>query len=78
MEATRAARVLSELRLEAERKKLEFGLSTSFFVVQAQRDFVEARVNELRAVLDYNKALVDFEALQDAALTGGGIVISGG
>jgi outer membrane protein len=78
IEATRASRVLSERRLDAEQKKFAVGLSTSFLVFQAQRDFVTARVNELRAILDYNKSLADFEALQEAAPTGGGIVIGGG
>jgi outer membrane protein len=78
IEVTRASRVLSERRLDAEQQKFAVGLSTSFFVFQAQRDFATARVNELRALLDYNKSLVDFEALQEAPLTGGGVVISGG
>jgi outer membrane protein TolC len=78
IEATRAARLFSEQRLNAEQTRLDVGLSTSFLVFQAQRDFVSARVNELRAILDYNKSLVDFEALQETTLTGGGIVISGG
>jgi outer membrane protein TolC len=78
IEATRASRVLSERRLDAEQQKFAVGLSTSFLVFQAQRDFVTARVNELRAILDYNRSLVDFEALQEAPLTGGGAVISGG
>jgi outer membrane protein TolC len=78
IDASRAARVLFERRLDAEQKKFAVGLSTNFLVFQAQRDFQTARVDELRAILDYNKSLVDFEALQEAPLTGGGIVISGG
>jgi outer membrane protein TolC len=80
IEATRAARVLSERRLEAEQKKFGVGMSTSFLVFQAQRDLATARANELRAVLDYNKSLADFEAVQEAALSGrsGGITVSSG
>ena len=37
---------------------------------QAQRDLAQARSNELRAVLDYNKSQVDFETVQIAP-TGG-------
>ena len=76
--ATGAARALAERRLEAEQKKFGVGTSTSFLVFQAQRDLATARVNELQALLDYNKSLVDFEAIQEAALGGGGISISGG
>jgi outer membrane protein TolC len=68
--ATTSARVLAERRLEAEEKKFEAGMSTSFEVFQAQRDLSEARSNELRAVLDYNKSQVDFETVQIAP-TGG-------
>jgi outer membrane protein len=68
--ATSAARVLAERRLEAEEKKFEAGMSTSFEVFQAQRDLSQARSNELRAVLDYNKSQVDFETVQIAP-TGG-------
>ena len=72
VDATRAARQLGEQRLEAEQKKFAVGMSTSFFVFQAQRDLAQARNNELRAILDYNRAQVDFEAVQETSLTGGG------
>ena len=72
VDATRAARQLAEERLEAEQKKFAVGMSTSFLVFQAQRDLAQARNNELRAILDYNRALVDFEAVQETSLTGGG------
>jgi outer membrane protein TolC len=71
VDATRAARVLAERRLEAEEKKFAAGMSTSFEVFQAQRDLALARDNELRAVLDYNQSQVDFETVQ-VAPTGGG------
>jgi outer membrane protein TolC len=80
IEATRAARVLAERRLEAEQKKFGVGMSTSFLVFQAQRDLATARVNELRAILDYNQSLADFEAVQEAAIgggAGGGIGLAG-
>ncbi len=63
---TRAARELAEQRLDAEQKRLDVGLSTSFLVIQAQRDFTQAKTNELSAVLAYDLALVDFDALQQA------------
>jgi outer membrane protein TolC len=66
IETTRAARELAEQRLDAERKRLEVGMSTSFLVIQAQRDLAQARTNELGAVLAYDLALVDFESLQEA------------
>ncbi len=67
---TRAARELADQRLDAERKRFEVGLSTSFFVIQAQRDLAQAKANELAAILAYDLALVDFEALQEAGPAG--------
>jgi len=67
MEAARAARELQEKRLENEQSKFEVGMSTNFFVVQAQRDLLDAQITELRATLDYQKALVTFERVQQTA-----------
>jgi outer membrane protein len=64
VEASRATRILSERQLEAEQKKFAVGLSTSFEVVQAQRDLANARNSELQAIIDYVQALVDFDAVQ--------------
>ena len=66
IETTRAARELAEQRLDAERKRFDVGISTSFLVIQAQRDLAEARTNELAAALAYDLALVDFDTVQRA------------
>ena len=66
IDTTRAAHELAEQRLDAEQKRYEVGLSTNFLVIQAQRDLAQAKTNELSAVLAYDLALVDFEALQQA------------
>ena len=72
VDSTRAARSLAERRLEAAEKKFAAGIETSFFVFQAQRDLSQARTSEVRAISDYNKSLVDFEAVQEVPLGGGG------
>jgi outer membrane protein len=72
VEAARAARELAEKRLEAEQSKFEVGMSTNFFVVQAQRDLRDAQNTELRAMADYRKSLVTFERAQEAPGGGGG------
>jgi outer membrane protein TolC len=71
-EAARTARELSEQRLDAEESRFEVGLSTNFFVVQAQRDLGTAQNTELRALLDYRRALVDYERVQSTPATRGG------
>jgi outer membrane protein TolC len=71
MDAANAARQLSEKRLENEQSKFEVGMSTNFFVVQAQRDLLDSQISELRASLDYQKALVAFERVQMTGGSGG-------
>ncbi len=75
VQAAQAAHELSERRLEAEQSKFEVGMSTNYFVVQAQRDLNDARNSELRAVLNHRKALVEFERLQQTALQSQNITI---
>ena len=72
IEATRASRALAEKRLEAEEKKFQAGMTSSFLVIQAQRDLSQARNNELLATIDYLKSVVDYETGQQAPLSGGG------
>ena len=68
VEITMMSRQLAERRLDAEERKLTAGTSTSFFVFQAQRDLAQARNNEVRAILDYQRSIVDFETVQEAPL----------
>ena len=72
VDASRASRELAARKLEAEQKKFAAGMSTSFFVFQAQRDLAQARNAELQAILDYNRSLVDFETVQEAPVSGSG------
>jgi len=73
-QAATVARELAQQRLDAEQSRFEVGLSTNFLVVQAQRDLATAQNTELRALLDYRRALVDYERLQETpAARGGGI-----
>jgi outer membrane protein len=71
VQTTRVSRELAERRLDAEQKKLAAGTSTNFVVFQVQRDLAQAQNNELRAILDYNRSIVDFQTVQQAPLGGG-------
>jgi outer membrane protein len=77
VDAARAARELAQRTLEAEQSKFEVGMSTNYFVVQAQRDLLTAAINELQSVLAYRKALVELERLQQTSLTTSNITILG-
>jgi outer membrane protein TolC len=64
VEATRKAREFGEKRYDAEQKRINVGLSTTFQLFQAQRDLATARLAELNSIIAYNRALVNFEAVQ--------------
>jgi outer membrane protein TolC len=69
LDSTAIAVSLAEKRLAAEQEKFLVGLSTSFFVFQAQRDLASARVARLGAVLDRRLSIADMEAVQSGPLT---------
>ena len=71
VDATRSSRALAEKRLEAEEKKFQAGMTTNFFVLQAQRDLNQARNNELQALIDHLKSVVNYETAQISPLSGG-------
>ncbi len=64
VQAAAASRELSLKRLEAAQSKFDVGMATNFEVVQAQRDLADAQVSELRTILTYRKAVVDFQRSQ--------------
>jgi outer membrane protein TolC len=68
VESTRQARLFAEAALEAEQKKLESGKTTSFFVLQFQRDLTAARFEEIRALAEYNIALSQLALRQGITL----------
>jgi len=55
--AAQKARELAERNLDAERKKFENGMTTSFQVLQITNDLSAARTSELQSLAVYRKAL---------------------
>jgi outer membrane protein len=78
VQTTAVARDLAQKRLEAAQTKFDNGMAINYEVVQAQRDFFDARNAELRAILNYRKALVNFEAVQSVGTRGVAAVGGGG
>jgi outer membrane protein TolC len=75
VQAAQAASQFAQKQLEAEQSKFEVGMSTNYFVVQAQRDLATAQNNELQAILGYRRAVVELERLQQTSLTNSNITI---
>jgi outer membrane protein len=80
-EAVQSERVLQEQTVAAEQEKLEVGATTSFYVIQYQRDLAGARSAEVSALASYEKAktalqravgtiLEDYSVQFDEALQG--------
>ena len=68
VQEAQAAREFAQKTLEAEQSKFEVGMSTNYNVILTQRDLATAQSNELQAILNYRKALVELERLQQTTL----------
>ncbi len=71
--AARSNVALQRKKLEAEQKKFENGMSTSFEVLTFQNDLGSAELAEIRALADYNKALATLERAQGTLLEARGM-----
>jgi outer membrane protein len=69
VQAAQAARELAQKTLEAEQSKFEVGMSTNYNVILTQRDLATAQSNELQSILNYRKALVELERVQQTTLS---------
>jgi outer membrane protein TolC len=52
-------------------------MSTNYFVITAQNQLSTAQNNELQAILNYRKSLVDFDRLQQTTLQSQNITLVG-
>jgi outer membrane protein TolC len=75
--ASMATRRLEEEKLRIEKEKLRVGRSTAFLVAQAQRDLLSSQIGEIRAVVNYLKALVELYRLEGSLLERRGISAPG-
>jgi outer membrane protein TolC len=71
--AARSSTTLQRKKLEAEQKKFENGMSTSFEVLTFQTDLANAQLAEITALVDYNKALADLERAKGTLLEANGL-----
>ncbi|HUI80833.1 MAG TPA: TolC family protein [Bryobacteraceae bacterium] len=59
--AASKARQLQQETFEAEQKKYQLGASTTYTVIQTQRDLITAQGNELRALANLEEAKANYE-----------------
>jgi outer membrane protein TolC len=60
IESATASTGLAEKNLDAERKRYENGLSTSFQVLQIQEDLTAARSRQVAAIAGYRRAVAEY------------------
>jgi outer membrane protein TolC len=75
--ATQKGRELAERNLDAEKKKFDNGMTTSFQVNQIQRDLSAARTLELQALVVYRKAVAAYHTAIADILEWKGIQVQG-
>lgn len=73
--ASRATRMFQQQTLAAEQERFEVGSSTALQVAQAQRDLLQAQINEIEAVVNYRVALVDLYLMEGSLLDRRGIEV---
>ncbi len=73
--AARANVDLQRKKLEAEQKKFDNGMSTSFEVLTFQNDLADAELALIRAALDYIKSIAALEKAQGTLLEARGLTL---
>ena len=76
VQAAGLARELAQKKLDAEEKKFEVGLSTSFNVLEFQEDLVEEQSNEIRAIIDHRKSRIRLRQVMATTLDAHNIQMS--
>ncbi|HXV76806.1 MAG TPA: TolC family protein [Candidatus Polarisedimenticolaceae bacterium] len=73
--AVTATRALDEQKLVVEQVRFELGQASAFQVARAQRDLVERRLDELTAIAESHKALVELERAAGRLLERHGLAV---
>ncbi|MCX7717055.1 MAG: TolC family protein [Candidatus Sumerlaeaceae bacterium] len=64
----RATVEFNKAKVDSGQKRQAVGLATSFDVLAFQRDLADARIGLIRAIIDYNKAIIALEAAKGTLL----------
>jgi len=76
IDASRRTREFQERTVEAEIERFRAGASTSLQVAQAQRDLLQAQINEVSAVVAHRIALVELYLAEGSLLERRGVSVS--
>jgi outer membrane protein TolC len=70
-QAAQKAREAQEHNAEAQQTRFDVGMSTNYEVVQAQQALTNARLSELRSIINYMNAVAEFDRVQRVGGNGG-------
>lgn len=76
LDAAHLTTQLSEEQLEAQNARYEAGFSSDFELLRYQRDFVDAKVRELRALIDLQLAVLSLEKATDTLVEAHGVTLA--
>ncbi len=76
IDASRETLRFQEQTVDAERQRLEAGVSTALLVAQAERDLLEAQIDRVRAVVAYRLALIDLYLAEGTLLDRRGMSVA--
>jgi outer membrane protein len=68
VQSTRQERRLQEANLQAEERRLRLGVTTSFQLLQVQEDLTLAQMEEVRSLVNFEKALLELRLAEGALL----------
>jgi HAE1 family hydrophobic/amphiphilic exporter-1 len=75
VEAAKNSRANAELQLQSEERKFEAGQSTNFLILDRQNALIAARGREVRALVDYNKAVAELQRVMSTTLTSNNVEV---
>jgi len=67
---------LQEANVNAEERRLQIGITTSYQVLRVQEDLTAAQAQELQARITFEKALVELQLAEGSLLDNFGIIYS--
>ncbi|MBN2308788.1 MAG: TolC family protein [Candidatus Hydrogenedentes bacterium] len=73
IESNRQTVALQTTNVEAERKRRQLGVTTTYDVLKIQEDLATAQSQEVQAVISFQKALVDLQLAEGVILADNGI-----
>lgn len=75
IEASKRARQLAQERFDGEMSRRQAGLRTTFHVLDAEERLVQARTNEIKALIDYNLAQMSLRRASGGLLEWRGVLV---